>query len=84
MEFLKKPAKYALFDHKTKQDIMKELETQPALKQSTILQSTCSQNGQISTLIRYYEIPTSRKVNSGRPLTGLLDCYTETGTGHEA
>jgi hypothetical protein len=38
----------------------------------------------MQTRARCYEISTERKKgNTGRPLKRLLDCYVETGTGHE-
>jgi hypothetical protein len=91
MKFVRKTAKYILFDHKRNGDIRKELKTRPVLKKSQQLQiqmyKTRSRNTQISTYARWYGIVTSRKEEprpTARPLLGLLDCYTETGTGHGA
>jgi hypothetical protein len=65
MKFLRKTIKYTLFDHKRNQDIMKELKTQSVLEKNRQLQTqvdtTCSQNEQISTPIHCSEIQTSRK-----------------------
>lgn len=48
------------------------------------MDTICSQNGQISTPERYYEMPTRRKDEPRSPLKRLVDCYTETGGGHTA
>jgi hypothetical protein len=49
MKFLRKTAKYTLFDHKSNQDIMKEMKIQPVLEKNQQLQTqldiTCPKMG---------------------------------------
>jgi hypothetical protein len=46
--------------------------------------NTSSQNGQISTPERYYEIPTRSKEEPRTPIKETMDCYIETGLGYKA
>jgi hypothetical protein len=77
-----KNCKRRTVDHKRNQDIMKELKIQPVTKKNQQLQTqmdtACSQNGQISTTICYYEIPTSRKKEPTEVTSGLL-CRDQNG-----
>jgi hypothetical protein len=78
---------HILFDHKMNQDIMKELKTQPALeninnyKHKWIWHVLRMDRSSLPYTIMKYQ-PAGKR-NPGCPFKSLLDCYIETGTGHD-
>jgi hypothetical protein len=88
MKFLRKPAKYTLYNYKRKQCIIKELKTEPVLEKNHNYKIKLTHYFRRMDRFRLpndiMKYQPEGKRNPGRLIIKILDCYIDTGAGQKA